>query len=85
MVKLPLVNATVPVAAAGIPHAHRGVVRQSLHRERGIDDAHQRPHHATMTLSPWDDLQDAAIDAPDGEKTMLVLAVASMPHEWAAR
>jgi hypothetical protein len=30
-----------------------------------------------------DDLQGDAIDAPDGEEPMLVLAVASMPHELA--
>jgi len=32
---------------------------------------------------PWGCLQDDAIDAPEGEKTMPVPMIASMPHELA--
>jgi hypothetical protein len=32
----------------GVPHAHREAVRHGRTRARGIDDAHERPYHATI-------------------------------------
>jgi hypothetical protein len=34
--------------------------------KRGIDDTHERPHHAMITPDVWDDVQAGAIDAPEG-------------------
>ena len=59
------------------------MVRRLRTRARGIDDAHERPHHATNAPDP-DDLQGDAIDAPEGERPMLVPMSMSMPPEWAA-
>jgi hypothetical protein len=53
-------------------------------RERGIDEAHERPHHAAITPDPWDALQADVIDAPEGETTMLVTMITSMSRELVA-
>jgi hypothetical protein len=56
------------------------VVRHRRARKREVDGAHERRHHATITPDPWDDLQDGAIDAPEGEELMPVTMITSMLH-----
>jgi hypothetical protein len=59
-------------------------LRRSGNEPTKSGDAFERPNHAPITPDPWDDLQAAAIEAPEGENLMPVTPITSMSHELAA-